>query len=490
MRHSAITLILLVAVPAWGGGPADAYAAAEADARKLTAEQALYARWFDTSTFPAKRAGDSFAAFVFHVNCLSRQAEFAPLVKVTPTLVRLDLRDIGLDNLAVWERLRDVEPYFHTQLVAQTDLTVKRAWPGDVEYKRDFYADQVKTGTKFAVTAPWIDAKNAESLIKLTYTEIPVVRADWFFSQTAACTDDRKASYYDFLGIKKEDDIAKLTGLDRAAARRIQRETAAIIARSGVALHNRQIYRFNAIAGGYWETLDVKESTGKKNAIRQLNGDFKPDAKEVYFSLPNRLWGLAAVNAANGELQASVPDFIAPDHESTSNDRRITASVSCIRCHTEGLRPIDDYARKFYSIDPAKGGALLTSPDYDKLKRLQRLYLGDLQSDYELDQAVYTRALARLLGPLWTPQKVAGAYARVWEQYVDSTVSIEQLALELGCTPEKMLAAFEAAVKAKAGNADPVLIGYIRKPPFLARREHIEESFGVMALAVKGYVTP
>jgi hypothetical protein len=353
------------------------------------------------------------------------------------------------------------------------------------------YPVDASGGERFSAWTPALDATKAADATRLTFSEVPIVRADWFFTYTSANVD-RRAGYYKFLGIKSKDDIAELVGLDVAKARKIQREVAAIIAESGVALNNRQIYRFGAIAGGVWFTFDVKTSKDRQNAIRQLNGDFtdNADANEVYFSLPNRLWGLAAVNNKEGTLQESVPDFIASDSQSTSNDRRIHPSISCIRCHVEGLRPINDYARQFYTIDPKEGGALLTSPDYAKFKRLQRLYLGDLESEYQADQLVYSRALVRLLGPGWTPEKVAVAVRNTWQNYLDTPVSPEQLALELGCTVPMMQAAFSDVSVAKGANGDPIIIGYARRKTFAARREHIEENFSQMMLAIQRKAVP
>jgi hypothetical protein len=436
-RIISIALLLLLSGPSWAG-PNEALAAASADIRKVPLSDQPFARYFDLSSIAEKSLPDFLAAFVFHINCLSKEADLVKpndlaspyLVLVTPILLRLEIRSLGWDRKVFDKLIDQPEPYFHFLVDVEEEQDEWFNWPGGKgkdgnDYPAGRYVRKVKVKVRKAQgSAPWLEASQIAGLVERTQSQIPIVRADWFLVQTAANVD-RKASYYQFLGIKNERDIAELCGLDVQKAIKIQREIAAIVEQSGVAINNRQIFRYQAIAGGYWETRDAKSSVGKQNAQDNLNGDYDFDAKEVYFSLPNRLWGLAAVQAKDGngakagDLQESVPDFIAHDKKSTSNDLRIHPSISCVRCHVEGLRPIDDWARDFYQIDPKLGGALLTSTDFEKYKRLKRLYLGPLEEDYEADQLIYTRTLARLLGKEWTPEKVAGAYAKVWQEYLD-----------------------------------------------------------------------
>lgn len=487
--------------PVWAGGPGEALAAALADCQKLPADQRPHVRYLTTCAIPEKDRAAFLKVLAFQCNILSREAELVVPAKITADLVRLDIRDYGWSS-EVWEKLASVDPYFHVKIKGVELVTVTKVVDhpgGDFTYPDGRVARGVAAGryrievqeakgagATTIAAAPWLDKKAIAELITATQSQAPFLRADWWFVTTARQVDRNNkatgAGYYDFLGIKTEKDIAEVVGLDRAKAQKVQREQAAIVADSGVALHNRQIYRYNAIAGAYWETLDVNSNEGEKNALRRLNGDYKPDAKEVFATLPNRLFLYAAVSVADGTLQNTVPDFIASDAQTASNDRRIHPSLSCVRCHVEGLRPIDDWARAFYADPP--GDAKLTSPDYNKLKRLRRLYLSDLDVDYQADQLVYSRTLLKLTG--WKPPELAKAYAETWHRYAEAAVGAEQFALELGTDQKMMLAAFEKYAKA-TGSLDPVLIGYLKNPAFLARREHAEEAYVLAQAAMGGY---
>jgi hypothetical protein len=509
-REAATFLLSLVLSATVQASPYQTVQAALLDAKRMPPQFPFYVRYFDFSSIPQSERAQFKAAFIFHVNSLSTSAEFFlvpqgfPLVMNTalpnsawigPDLVRIDLRDPGWDP-AVFERLKDAEPYFHARVIADVDVIRDEFWPGGLDKKGDFYERGSfkvthKAGSSYEVANPALPQLEILELARLTSSEVPLVRADWFFFYTSQNVD-RLAGYYAFLGIKSYEDIRRLTGLNEKLARKILKEVAAIVPDSGVAKNNRQILYEPAITGAVWITYDVKTSVGKQNAKVQRNGDFfdNADANEVYFSLPNELWGLAAVNNKEGTLQDSVPDFIAGDKQSTSNDLRVHPSISCVRCHVEGLRPIHDWARQFYRLELKKDGALLTAVEYERLKRLQALYLGNLQDKYDLSQLIYKRALVRLLGQGWTPERVSAAYREAFKYYQDDQVSSERLALELGCDQDTMRKAFTLAAAAKGANADPILVGYARKEEFTARREHVEEAFVVLSLAIKGYVVP
>jgi hypothetical protein len=518
-----LIVLALAAIPACAMTPAQAAEAALADVRALPIDTQQHVAYLWTGAIAEKKLPEFYRVFTFHVNSLSRESDLIAPAQVKQDLWRVDLRDYGWKK-AVYNKLAQVDPYFHAQLqaVLAVGALVQTAQPcqacrwgqrntifgqldpgiafnvagmdGDLVL---FDSDQGQLGVrrqdvrlvkdgKVAASAPWLPAKTMAELILLTQNEAPLLRADWFFAQTARQIDlngKQVVGYYDFLGIKNEKQVEALAGLDRKLAEKLRRELRAIIADSGVTLHNRQIA---AVQDGYWESLDVDNNADAANAVRQLDDDYKPVAKEVYFRLPNGLWGLAAVNAANGQLAASVPDNIASDGRSTSNDHRIHPGLSCIRCHVEGLRPMDDWARQFYANPP--GDAKLVSPDYEKFKRLRQLYLRPLEDRYEDDQRVYARTLKRLTG--WTPKELAAAYASAWAAYAETAVTGEQLARELGVSHEAMIAALRRYVAPAAagggGSQDPVVIGFLKKPEFRARREYIEEAYILFQLAMQG----
>lgn len=539
MRSLITILILLFSETAWAIGPAEAASLANEDCAKLPVDAQLHAAYFWTGPIVAEKELETFyKVFCYHLNCLSREADLKYPTKVSSQLWRIDIRDYGWSR-EVYNKLADVDPYFHTkiqtvlvpavvigvkvrtikkcsafytkngkqvegELEQGTEFTITRLAGDNVFYQSDvgeiqvsksyiatFSSQNTPVGEAVTAAAPWLPSKEMQELITKTQNTSPILRADWFFATTARQLDldgeNSGVGYYNFLGIKNQKDAEELAGLDRKKIKEvIKREIAAIVPESGVAINNRQIFRFGTVAGAWWETRDVINNKNKRNAKRQLDDDFQFDAMEVYFTLPNRLWGLIALNN-KGELQNTVPDTIAKDKESTSNDPKIHPGLSCIRCHKEGLRPIDDWIRPFYADPP--GDVKLVSPDKEKEIRLTRLYLADLKEYYTEDVAIYTKTLKRLTG--WKPEELALSYAETWRTYAEVQVSLESFASELGVEKEMLIDSFKqyALPQSKGGGngQDPILIGYLKNPAFTARREEIEEVYSLAQQAIIAY---
>lgn len=494
----AAVSLLLCAASVWASSPADAVAAALADAGRLPPDARAHARYLSLyHESDAKRLGEQKKVLDFWVNSLSREAELKPLVEVRPGLYRLDLRDYRWDA-KTWERLAD-EPYFHARIktaatttpAAPATVEVIEWWPGGnkggVYYPPGNYrvqrpapaksADKVQEEVKVA-QAPWLDTRQAAELVTLTQSQAPVVRGDWWLVQTAQQADRKGTGYYDFLNVKDLKEFQRAVGLDQKLAEELQRETRAIVSRSGVTLNNRQILRYQTITGGYWATLDSNKNTNGNNAVRQLNGDYSFDATEVYGALPSGLFAFFLADS-KGVRQDAAPDSIASDGQAPGNDRRVHAGVSCVRCHVEGIRPIDDWARKVYRSPIA-----LASPDHEKLQRLRRLYLSDLDRHVRRDQQDYAEVLGKLTG--LKPQEMARAFARMHEQYRERDLGLAQAAREAGVDGAKLLAALKVYATAN-GSLDPVLAGLLQEPEVPIRREHYEEAYSLLQTVLRGY---
>ena len=309
-------------------------------------------------------------------------------------------------------------------------------------------------------------------------SNVPIVRADWFLYQTAASFRRGGAGYYDFLGIKSRKDAEKLGALDVDLARSRRKEIAALLDESGVAINNRQILWFKTFDGSWWETLDADESKGKQNALRLYDGDFDYQAVEVYFSIPNGLFGFLAASRA-GELQDTVPDTIASDDVPIGRDHRIHTGFSCVRCHVEGIRPIDDWARATYD-----GPLALASYDAKKLKRLKQLYLSDLPAQVKKDQRAYEEVLAKLNGT--TPQENARLYDTAFKNFFTRKVMFEDACREWGYDVKEARVVLEIYARPENKGADQVLASIVH-PKFRGfRREHFEELFALGHTVIRG----
>jgi len=339
-----------------------------------------------------------------------------------------------------------------------------------------------------AAAAPWASPQLLYGLVKQTQSEAPILRADWFFTQTAI-NFQRVAGYYAFLGLKSRKDFEALSGFDIKRAQRIEREVAAIIQVSGVSIRNRQIYRFGSVDRGYWQTRDAfKKQTQERNAVNSLNGDYVHDAEEYYAYLPNDLFAYY-LSDAQGNQQDSAPDEVGSDPTTTSNDFKIHIFLSCVRCHVEGLRPLNDYGRKLFQA-PAR----LVAYDKKKFDRLEQLYLTPLQRDQDRDTQIFKDALTDLNGVGWTPARNAAAVKKVWKAWTDDTVTVEMAARELGGITANQLVArikrYASPIESGGlGQVIPnVLLAYLHDRPLPIIREHFEEVYHVLQLIAGGYV--
>lgn len=516
MGRLGLILTLALTTAAVASTPADAVASAWMDLQRVPPQDRPYVRYQSLFAVPGKDREKFLKVYSFHVNSLSRKAKLRPFhlkqslgradllnlsAVISADMIRLDIRHFKWDA-AVYEKLARVEPYFHEPGIKfeERELSKEVEWPGGVwpqdgkEYAKGAFKYRVKEKVRVPATgknlagAFWLPARQLAYLIAETKSEVPVIRADWFITQTAV-SEEREAGYYDFLGLKNRADFFRLIGFDEKISKARESEIASIFRRSGVAAKNRQVYRFEAAGAGTYQTRDVLDrQTKEKNAVDSLNGDFKHDAEEHYGFLPNRLFAYF-LSDKNGTLQKTAPDRIGPDKTSTSNDGRIHNPLSCIRCHVEGLRPLNDYGRQLW-----QGGNLLVAYDKAKFERFEQLYLRPLQRDVEDDAAKFARALAELNGPIWTPRENAGAYRDLWETYHDSDVTAEIAAREIGGLTARQL------VERLRHYATPVnegglgqlipqsLQGFTRDPPLPMLRDHFEENFAVLNRAARGYV--
>lgn len=421
------------------------------DARKLDPVACQRTRYLDLSNIEAEHLQTARQVISFHCNSLSREAEITKPREVTPTLLAIVLDDYSWIP-EVYGRLghdvKTAEPFFHVT---------------------------IETGkVREQAAAPWLGQAITE-LINRCQSQVPIIRGDWFVFQTGIQADRNGHGYYDFLALgHKEKDFQALIGAEPALARKLKKEMAAAVARSGVTLNNRSIARMQAITGAYWFTQDFKASKDKQNTVRLLDFSTEPpkgDASEQYGTLPNGLFAFWLQNG-DGARQDTAPDFIASDGKSHSTDRRVHVGLSCIRCHTPGIQPIDDHARRLF-----QGEIKLVSPDYDKLKRLRQLYLSDLPRQIQRDQTDYADAVRKCNG--LSAEANATAYGKFWARY-DADLTALDCARELGCHPAKLM----EALRAYGPNLDPVLAGLLQKPAIPIRREHWEEVYHIAQVAM------
>lgn len=468
---------------------ADVVSAALADAKSLPPGRAATVRYLDARHLSREDRRELHAVLGYHVNGLSRESKIVAPRKVTEWLWAVDLGDYRWDA-KTWENLKAVNHYYCVRVqtpgavappVKKTRQVTRYDARGQPYQATEEYTEAAAAKDDF-VAGPWLPLRDTAALLALTGSVTPVVRADAFLFYTGAQAERTGHGYYDWLGFKSRKDAEQLAALDRTKAAELYRELAAIVPVSGVSPNNRQVFRYATLTGAWWETRDVFNSRDKKNATANLLDDYRHDAEEIVFTLPNGLPGFYLSDAKGNQVDTA-PDTIAADHRSTNNDRRVHVGYSCVACHQDaGLKPVRDYARRLYN--PETGVSLATiALDPAKARRLESVYLGPLEKAYKRDAGDFAEAVEGASG--LKGGALAKAYERQWSRYIDDPVTLDRAAAECGVTPDELRAKLRAYARAK-GVIDPVLVGYLIDDPPPVRREHFEERFPVLMLILGG----
>lgn len=234
----AVALWLLAGAKLAAAGPIEAIKAAEIDAGKLPPVVAYATRYLWVPH--ADERQEVFAAASFWANSTSTEAEIVRPRLVGAEVIALYLPAYGGNKAALWEKFGDTDPYFHERVAVPAGQAYTSFWRQGKSWTPGFYAQRADKALVFSIP---VRSMEQDRLAILCNSAAPILRADWWLNQVAAQVD-RKVGYYDWLGAgAKRADFEKVVGLDRAAAARVRRETAAIVTESIVALHNRQIFR-------------------------------------------------------------------------------------------------------------------------------------------------------------------------------------------------------------------------------------------------------
>ena len=201
--------------------------------------------------------------------------------------------------------------------------------------------------------------------------QVPYVYADWFIA-----TASLPPLYHDILDLPTTDsalesqlgvDVAR--NLQSAPGRRVWR---AGFNDSGVSEHNRVVERHTSRHGAYWKSYDFAGSVGAQNVFTHPLS-FRQDGGEMIFNLPNGLQAYMIVDALGDRIDVAPTTIVA---NNAASDPAVRNGLSCIGCHTEGMKTVEDEVRS--AIERAK------TPAYDKAQAL-RLYVPHAEmEDYVL----------------------------------------------------------------------------------------------------------
>ena len=315
----------------------------------LTAFDRSFARYFTlTHLYNAGATDDNLRAYRNAlsklVNSLSWGAE---VIKPTPidneeTIFYIDLR------------------HYEWDIKSDKWYKIEQAYPYGVQLKSSTYA----------------------TLCEETDCELPFVRADWFIA-----TASLPPLYHEILDLPKTDKELE-TRLEVDVAENIKNAPGVRVWRagfneSGVSVNNRIVERHKSRYGAYWKSYDFAGNVGTQNIFTHPL-DFTHDGGEIIFNLPN---GLQAyyLSTAIGERLDEAPINIVSD--AGSRDPVVRNGLSCMGCHTEGMKTFEDQVRSVIVQSQ--------NPSYDKAQAL-RLYAekSEMDSLVRGDIARYRRAIA------------------------------------------------------------------------------------------------
>lgn len=449
---------------------ADAIAQVHADLAKQPLELRPSLRYISLHHLAAKTRIEAALVLAGHCQHLSRASDIVrPASVAGGMLLRVNLDDYGWKT-DVWERLRD--PYFIEEVPgppAYVDKVIEKVvdresyetivpgrpasdgryyGPGKIRHTwKETVKETIKvpgaSSSKVPALAPWltrddIDKVRIAEVLAWTRSQVPVVRGDWWFNQTA-----QAPLYYEFLGIKTVSDFEKLIGFDRKLSEGFRIELRGAAADSGVTLQPRAIARYDALGGGFWYTADFIRATGKQDPLEILGKDIELEADgfEGFGSGPNGFWFTFAADKKKN-LVNEVPGNIASNHISRNNDKQIRPNISCLDCHRNGgLQDISEWSRGL--LNPPLE---LRDPDYKRARELRQQYLRKLEPFLSKDRAVFEDAVKETTG--LTSKVYLQKYADAWWDYENRKVTAEIAARDIGVTAGELQRKLEIYVKA------------------------------------------
>ena len=187
---------------------------------------------------------------------------------------------------------------------------------------------------------------------------------------------------------------------------------------SGVSRNNRVVERHESRYGAYWKSYDFAGNTGKQNIFSHpLN--FTHGGGEIIFNLPNGLQAYYLYSAAGERLDAASINIVS---NTGARDPVIRNGLSCMGCHTEGMKTFEDQVRSVIAQIP--------NPSYDKAQAL-RLYAekSDMDSLLREDIDRYKRAIATAGGVFGGSEPIQ-QLVRQFESPLDAAHAAAEVGLE------------------------------------------------------------
>ena len=188
--------------------------------------------------------------------------------------------------------------------------------------------------------------------------EVPFVHIDWFIA-----TASLPPLYHDILDLPETDrelevrlEVNVAENIRNAPGKRVWR---AGFNDSGVSNHNRVVERHDSRYGAYWKSYDFAGSVGTQNIFTHPLS-FTHDGGEIIFNLPNGLQAYYLADAGGRRLDSAPIDIVS---NPAASDPTVRNGLSCIGCHTEGMKDFQDTVRSVIQRN--------ANPPFNKARALQ-----------------------------------------------------------------------------------------------------------------------
>ena len=247
--------------------------------------------------------------------------------------------------------------------------------------------------------------------------EVPFIHVDWFLANASL-----PPLYHDILDLPETDreleerlEVNVVENLRNAAGKRVWR---AGFSDSGVSNHNRVVERHISRYGAYWKSYDFAGSVGTQNIFTHPLS-FTHDGGEVIFNLPNGLQAYYLSDAGGRRLDEAPINIV---RNPAASDPTVRNGLSCIGCHTEGMKDFEDQVRGVVQKNP--------NPPFNKDRALQ-LYTDKATMDRLLseDTARYRKAL-KLTGDVFGGIEPVQRFHETFQRPVDAAYAAAAVGLE------------------------------------------------------------
>ena len=250
---------------------------------------------------------------------------------------------------------------------------------------------QIEQAYRYSIAFdPETQAGLLEKLTQLqteTGSTVPYVHVDWFLA-----TASLPPLYHDILGLPQTDRLLE-TQLEVDVENNIRHAPGinvwrAGINNSGVSSNNRVVERHTSRYGAYWKSYDFAGNLESQHIFTHPL-DFTHDGGEIIFNLPNGLQAYFLVDANGSRLNDAPIDIVS---NPATSDPTVRNGLSCIGCHTQGMKKFKDSVRAAIEQDE--------NPPYNKEQAL-RLYPEQSKLDelLEKDTQRFQQALEKIGGP-------------------------------------------------------------------------------------------